>query len=557
MKIKLLISNKFIKNNTLKDLFRVMRVTLILLFVLSFQLIANNVNGQDAVVKLKSNKISVRQLISEIENQTDYLVVYSNREVNTSREVNLKNKSDKVSEYLNQTFHGTDIGYDFENNYIILAKKDSENKTLEILSAKTTQQTGKTVTGKVVDVNGEPIIGATIVVQGDATKGTVTDVDGNYVLTNIPENAVLDITYVGMQSQSIPTSGRTSVNVTLLEDMELLDEVVVVGYGTMKKVNLTGSVSSINSKKLENRPITNSTQTLQGVSGVYVNQAGGQPGRDAATIRIRGQGTLNNNNPLIIVDGIEQSLSDVNPNDIESISVLKDAASASIYGNRAASGVILVSTKRGAEGDFKFEYGNYFGVQSATYLPKLINDPVEYMELRNQAQRNAGRKVVDFSDETIEEYKQGRLKDPYTYPENNWIDIMFNNAFIQEHNLRVSGGRRGLSSSLSIGYTDQKGILMNTNSSKLSLRSNINYQIKDNFKIGSDIAIMYRFIHQSAASVGGGESLLQNIWKMKGYDATYLEDGRYADTWVVTPGHNVNRHPLVWANEGFNDAKTC
>ena len=201
--------------------------------------------GQDAIVKLATNEVSVRQLINEIENQTDYLVVFSNREVDTSREVNLKNKSDKVSEYLNEAFDGTDIGYDFENNYIILAKKDSENKALDILSERATQQTGKTVTGKVVDANGNPVIGATIVVQGDATKGTVTDVDGNYALTNVPENAILDFRYVGMQSQSISTSGRTSVNVTLFEDIELLDEVVVVGYGTQLKSTVTGSILSL------------------------------------------------------------------------------------------------------------------------------------------------------------------------------------------------------------------------------------------------------------------------------------------------------------------------
>jgi hypothetical protein len=293
MKIKLLTSNKFVKNNTIKDLFRVMRFTLILLFVLSFQLVAENVNGQDAIVKLKTKKVSVRQLINEIENQTDYLVVYSNREVNTSRVVTLKNKADKVSEYLNKAFDGTDIGYDFENNYIILAKKDSEKKALETLSAKATQQTGKTVTGKVVDINGNPVIGATVVVQGDATKGTVTDVDGNYTLTNIPENAILDFRYVGMQSQSISTSGRTSVNVTLMEDTELLDEVVVVGYGTQLKSTVTGSIKLLDGEGLSSQASINTSASLMGkVPGVQVIQDSGQPGADTGTIRIRGIGTL-------------------------------------------------------------------------------------------------------------------------------------------------------------------------------------------------------------------------------------------------------------------------
>src|SRR5690606_28746407 len=180
-----------------------------------------------------------------------------------------------------------------------------------------------------------------------------------------------------------------------------LDEVVLVGYGTQKKINLTGAVSTMSSEDIENRPITNATQALQGMTGLYVNQAGGQPGKDGAVLRIRGQGTFNNNNPLVLVNGVEFPLADVNPNDIESITVLKDAASASIYGNRAANGVILVTTKSGAAGETRINYNNYIGLQTPTYLPKTVKDPVRFMELRNQAGFNAGRTQAFYSEAVI------------------------------------------------------------------------------------------------------------------------------------------------------------
>jgi TonB-linked SusC/RagA family outer membrane protein len=350
----------------------------------------------------------------------------------------------------------------------------------------------------------------------------------------------------------VPIEGRTTFTVTMEEETIGLDEVVAVGYGVQKKVNLTGAVTSVNIEKIENRPITNSSQALQGVSGLYVNQAGGQPGKDGATLRIRGQGTLNNNNPLVLVDGIEYSLADVNPGDIESISVLKDAASASIYGNRAANGVVLITTKKGKEGVSRIEYNNYVGFQRATYLPDVVTDPVRFMELRDQAQRNAGRATVDYGEAVIEEYRQGMLTDPYTYPNNDWLDIMFNDALIHEHNLRFSGGKDKINYTLSLGYLDQKGVLMGTNSKKFSFRSNVNFQVNDKIKIGSDFAATQRFIHEPATTAA---TMMEMVFKAQAFHPTYLEDGRYADTWVRSPGHNVFRHPLVWANEGFLNTK--
>ena len=255
------------------------------------------------------------------------------------------------------------------------------------------QSSPRKITGQVKDALGEPIIGANVVVKG-TTNGTITDIDGNFSL-EVPENAILVVSFIGYTDGTVEVGNSSKVMVSLSEDTQKLDEVVVVGYGTQKKVNLTGAISSLDAETLENRPITNSTQAFQGTQGVYVNQAGAQPGADGATIRIRGQGTLNDNNPLILVDGIEFPLEAVNPNDIESISVLKDAASSAIYGSRAANGVVLVKTKGGKKGKFTVDYNNYFGVQQATYLPDFVYDPVVFMEMRNQAQRNEGKLTMD------------------------------------------------------------------------------------------------------------------------------------------------------------------
>ena len=204
-----------------------------------------------------------------------------------------------------------------------------------------------TVRGTVTDANNEPVIGATVIVSGDATRGTVTDIDGNFTLANVPQNGSLEISYVGMQTQVIPVNGRTTLNVTMVSDTELLDEVVVVGYGTQRKVNLTGAVSAVSGDEMIKRPVTNPTTMLQGqMPGVRIVQGLGQPGNESVQIRVRGQGTYSSagSDPLVLIDGVPGSLSSLNANDIESVSVLKDAASAAIYGARAANGGGLVTT---------------------------------------------------------------------------------------------------------------------------------------------------------------------------------------------------------------------
>ena len=253
------------------------------------------------------------------------------------------------------------------------------------------------LTGRIVDaLTREAMPGVNIVVKGTST-GTMTDSNGQYSLPAPSSGSVIVFSFIGYSSVERTYTGQPVINVELSGELSALEEVVVVGYGTQKKVNLTGSVATASVEKLENRPITNVSQALQGMNGLYVNQAGGQPGKDVATIRIRGVGTLNNNDPLVLIDGIAFSLSDINPNEIESISVLKDAASTAVYGSRAANGVILITTKKGKKNEaYKVEYNTYMGIEQPTYLPDVEWDPIKYLEYKNLALTNEG-KAIEYS----------------------------------------------------------------------------------------------------------------------------------------------------------------
>ena len=328
------------------------------------------------------------------------------------------------------------------------------------------QQTG-VVKGQVVDSNGEPIIGATIKVKGEKS-GTVSDLDGNFEISN-DGGGTLVISYVGYKTEEMKIKSGSTMKIVMKEDSKVLNDVVVIGYGTQKKANLTGAVSSVSVADLGNRPITNASTLLEGTaSGVYALQKSGQPGSDGAVINIRGVGTLNDSDPLVIIDGFPGNMSDVDASEISSVSVLKDAASAAIYGNRAANGVILITTKKGNEGKMNFSYNGYYGIQEATSLPKTLNS-YQYTTLYNEACKNMGMSNK-YSDEAIAKYQAGN--DPM-YPNNDYFDIYYHTANMQNHRFNLSGGSENLQYAFMLGYLDQDGILIDTNYRKTDFRSNI------------------------------------------------------------------------------------
>ena len=355
------------------------------------------------------------------------------------------------------------------------------------------QQAKKKVTGTVEDALG-PIAGANVVEKG-TTNGTITDMDGKFNLEVSP-NAVLVITFIGYTEQQVSVGSQTSFTIKLKEDSQALDEVVVVGYGTQKKVNLTGSVSSVNfEEQALSRPVTNVSNALAGISaGVQVMQNSGQPGSDGSTIRIRGVGTLNNQDPLVLIDGVEGSMDLVNPQDIETISVLKDAASSSIYGSRAANGVILITTKKGKAGKLSVSYTGRLSYAQPTNLIDQVTNYADYMEWVNESFENIGQ-PNHFAQSTIDLWREKSL-DPnglnengvpnyIAYPNTNWQDYLFGHGLINDHNVSVNGGTEKLRILMSAGYLDNPGLVENTGIKKYTLRANIEADITKWLTVGT------------------------------------------------------------------------
>lgn len=319
-----------------------------------------------------------------------------------------------------------------------------------------------TIRGVVTDVQGEAIIGATIVIVGDEARGTVTDIDGNYTLPNVEETASLSFSYVGMTTQIIEVKGRSTINVVLSEDSELLDEVVVVAYGTQKKSTLTGALSTISTETLVKAPVASITNVLAGaLPGVSTIQNSGQPGADAASIFIRGSGSLNNSlsRPLVLVDGVERDFTQIDPNEIENLSILKDASSTAVFGVRGANGVILITTRRGLVGKPSINVNSITGVQQPISYAKQTGS-YEYARFWNMKMEadNVTDRSQYFTREAIELYRTGA--DPIMYSNMDWTDYIFNKAFLQtKNNINISGGSENVRYFVSLGYLFQNGIL--------------------------------------------------------------------------------------------------
>ena len=330
------------------------------------------------------------------------------------------------------------------------------------------------VKGKVM-ADGEPVIGATVLVKGVST-GTATDMDGNFSL-NVASKAVLVVSSIGYETQEVPVNGRTLINVVLKSDVVALKDVVVVGYGVQKKVNLTGAVSSLSTDELEGKPIANVLEAMQGTTpGLVIQQGTSTPG-SVPSINIRGLNTMNNNDPLVIIDGIEGSLANLNPADIEQVSILKDASSTAIYGSRASNGVVLVTTKKGKAGKVEISYDFMYGVQQPTSLPKIADSWV-YAELYNEAAVNSGRSAK-FTPEQIAQYRNGG-------PNVNWVKELYNrNSPQSSHSVSMTGGNDQLSYMASLGYLDQSSMFKGPDYGykRYNARLNVSHKVTKNFTL--------------------------------------------------------------------------
>ncbi len=473
--------NCLTKKLPINQFLKIMRISIILLFTCVFYSMAESVYTQNAKVTINKRNASMKEVLNEIEAQTDYLFIYNN-EVNTDKKVSVRAKSESVADVLNDLLKETDIRYTMEGNHIILFVETEEESAKDEKVLVVQQQ--RIVTGKVTDQNGEPLPGATVMVKG-TTQGTITDADGNYSLSNVPDNATLVFSFVGMETREINVGNRTRIDVTMQEEVVALEEVVAVGYGTMRKSDLTGGISTVIGSNIAKKNTTNISQALQGAaSGVMVTRGSGSPG-ESATIRIRGITTIGNSNPLVIVDGVPGGgVDQVDPNDIESISILKDAASASIYGSRAAAGVILINTKRSKSGELNLNYDFSFGVETPTERPEVVS-VIRYMEMNNERtwndQGNIGNEYPVFPKDEIENYYELNGQNPDRYPITNWEDlIMKKSAPRQKHNLIISGGSNDVKVRGSIAYENIDGLYAHRSFERINSRINSDISVKEN-----------------------------------------------------------------------------
>lgn len=344
------------------------------------------------------------------------------------------------------------------------------------------QPVTKIVKGTVTDSNHEPLIGASVIVKG-SSEGVITGNDGEFELYVTP-GSVLVVSYIGFHDAEITVGASNSYQIVLSEDAEYLDDVVVIGFGTVKKANLTGSVSAVKfDDKMTSRASLSLATALTGMNaGLNIAQTSGTPGSEGFSILVRGQGTMNDSSPLVLVDGIPGAINDVNPADVESVSVLKDAASAAIYGSRAANGVILVTTKRGGEGKFEVVYNGYAGFESAAKNIEFISDMATHMELVNESE---GREKYPQAE--IEMWRSESAKGNPLYPNTDWYDEMLNTSVVQEHTLAVRGGTQRSNISMSLGFLDNKGIIDNSGFKKYSFRINANTKVTDWLELGGNV----------------------------------------------------------------------
>ena len=491
-------------------------------------------------LELTMSQTTVGVVIQSISEQTGYEFSYDEAILNkkiTNLSLNVKNE--RIETVLNEIFKNTDITYQIVDNRIFL--RDVNNAIiLPQINGQVivNQQDNVDIKGVVVDEKGEPVIGANVFVKGNTALGTVTDFDGNFILQNVERGINLVVTYIGYnEHEFLVTGDKTNYQIVLREDSHNLDEVVVVGYGIQKKVNMTGAVSTIGKDDLLDRPVTNISSAIQGLTpGVTVTSGTGQPGSDGSTIRIRGVGTLNTADPYILVDGIETgTFNSLDPNDIESISVLKDAASAAIYGSKAANGVILVTTKRGKTGKPTVSYsGNVSFSNVATLIDRLSS--YDYARLYNKLMIQDGASPR-FSDDDLRLFQDG--SDPYGHPNTIWTDYVYRTGFMHKHNLNVSGGSEDVKFMASAGFLGQEGTLKNSDRQQFNMRTNLDIKLSEKFSMRTNMAFIHNQYSEPNASYGGGYKQL--IWqsnRMAPWIPYKKEDGSY--------GSISDGNPAAW-----------
>lgn len=468
-------------------------------------------------ITLRMSNVTVKQAMDELKSKSGYSFVFSSQDVDTHKNITVESDNQPLGHVISQIVAGQGLAYTIEGKTIILRKASAPSAQ---------QQANKRITGVVKDANGEPVIGANIVVKG-TTNGTITDMDGNFVL-DVPAGAILHVSYIGYSDKEIPVGSQTALAISLAEDSQALDEVVVIGYGTARKIDLTGSTSSLGGEKLRVKSSPQLSTQMQGqMAGVQITRTSGDPSA-GSSIRVRGVTTLSTNDPLVIVDGVPGSLMDIAPEDVKDIQVLKDAASAAIYGSRAAAGVILVTTNRAKDKEFHLSYNMEYGIDKATTVPKFAN-AVQWMQGYNELTYNDGASspYSSYSEDFLNSYMQNRLTDPDRYPDTDFMSLgLKNHTNHQRHSLSLTGGTDKLKTNFSLNYYDADALYRNKSYERINVRSNNDYQINSWIHANVDVNLMYA--KSLAPHSLEGSSMGDLMYRSPIYNV-YWSDGRYAD----------------------------
>ena len=460
---------------------RIMKITAI--FILAGILQVSAVTyAQEHRISVEVKNGTFYEVVSQIEKQSEFMFFYKSEEIDNNQRINLNVKNKLVSEILNEITKNNNLTYKITGKHIIITKLSSENQDL------------KKITGRIKDNSGEPIVGVNVVEKG-TTNGAITDINGNFSI-EVVTGAVLQISYIGYNTQDIKITDKTSYNIVLKEDVEALDEIVVVGYGTMRKRDLTGAVSQLKGDEIADLPLRSASDALQGkAAGVTITSTSGTPGA-MGTVRIRGVGTINDNDPLYVVDGLPQTdIGWLNPKDIESMEVLKDASAQAIYGARAANGVILITTKKGTTGtSYKstIDFDMMVGVQNAAKTYDML-DAEGFIKYKNMAYEASSKPLLDdfATPKKIETILSFLDKNGGRAGTNWWNEIKNSNAISQNYNLSLSGGLDKLRYRSSFSYMKQDGIIKSTDYERLSGRLNLDSEVYKWLSVSLNTNVIY------------------------------------------------------------------
>lgn len=544
-------NNKHIVNYSyLKRAINIMKLILVFWVVCLIQISATTY-AQNAKLSVSVKNESLENIFKDIEAQSDFLFFYNATDINKNERVSLDKSNSTIEDILKEIASKTGISYAIKDRHIVLTHHLDNN----IFAS---NQLLKKITGSVIDNTGEPVIGANVIEKG-TTNGVITDMDGRFSL-QVNENAVLQISFIGYINQEVAVKNQQEIKIILIEDTKVLDEVVVVGYGTMRKRDLTGSVSSIKSEEIQRSPVTSLDQAIQGkAAGVQVSQASSAPG-GMVTIRVRGGNSLSSSNePLYVVDGFPVSaggsaggngtaqnpLATLNTADIASIEILKDASATAIYGARGANGVVLITTKRGNIGKPQVTLDAYYGVQKVIKKLDMMNAK-EYATLVNEARTNDGQAPV-FPNENNSYY----FPDISSLGEGvDYQDEVFNSAPIQNYNIGIAGGNEGIKYSIGGSYFGQEGIIKNSDFNRASFRSNLDIKILPNLTVNTNISASHSWANAmpSEGDGGGGTGgVVHGAIVMPASVPVFDEEGNYTMT-NPTPGSTPSNNPVATVN---------